>query len=221
MRQHPVSHGPAIGRIGVLAIEGGNADTVIRQQGRVDELRYIRHALHTARSVGQCDQTVSLAAAVGRVETEDRRDLAARARQPPTHISQQALEASRGIGVGEKTRRIQIFLASLPGDDLREVRREVGLGDPTIQNIAAWPASLVYRGNHHLLRFVSFCSSAAPKCASTLEREFNRLILPGVNPEEQGQVSSFVSGWIGRVLILSSFCLDHPEAPSVVARLWQ
>ena len=42
--QHAAAHRPAIGRIGVLAVEGGDADTTAWEQGSIDELPDVRHA---------------------------------------------------------------------------------------------------------------------------------------------------------------------------------
>ena len=64
MGQHAVPHGPAVGRVGILAIEGGNAHAAVREQGRSDEFRDAGNALRASDGMGQRDQAVRLAAAV-------------------------------------------------------------------------------------------------------------------------------------------------------------
>ena len=79
MRQHAFLHRPAIGGVGVLAIECGDAHRAARQQRGIDELRHILHALHASRRVNQRDQAMRLAAAVRGVQAEDGRRFAANA----------------------------------------------------------------------------------------------------------------------------------------------
>ena len=107
--------------------------------------------------MGQRDQPVGLAAAVGGVEPENRRDFTARSGQPAAHIGEQVLEASCGIGVREESSRIEVFLVSLTDNDLGQIRREVGLGNRSPENICTWPAGLEYRWDGH-----GFCSTCAP-----------------------------------------------------------
>ena len=97
------------------------------------------------------DQPVGLAATVGGVEPEDRRGLATGAAQPTTHVGEQVPQAARGVGVGEKTGWVAVFRAGAAGDDLREVGREIGLGNAAGQDIRARPAGLEYGRNRHLL----------------------------------------------------------------------
>ena len=55
MRQHAVAHGPAVGRVGVLAIKGGKAHFAARQQGGIDEFPDVGNALETSGGMSQCD----------------------------------------------------------------------------------------------------------------------------------------------------------------------
>ena len=100
--QNAVAHGTPVRRIGVLAVEGRNAHRPRRHQGRLDELRDIRNAFHAARHMGECDQSMSLAAAVRGIETKDRRRLATRPAKAPPDIGQQVLKPPGRIGPGEE-----------------------------------------------------------------------------------------------------------------------
>ena len=158
MREHAVAHGPAIGRIGILPIESRDADISFRQQGGIDELLDTGHAIHAPSGMGQRDQPVGLAAAVGGIEPENRCDLPARAGQPPAHVGEQVLEAPGGIGVGEEAGRVTVFLVSPADDDLGQIRREISLGNAPLQDVCARPASLENRGDRHI-----FCSTRSPR----------------------------------------------------------
>ena len=68
VRKKAFFHRPAIGRIRVLTVEGGDADAALRQKGGIDKIRNARHTLHAACGMAQCDQTMGLAAPVGGVE---------------------------------------------------------------------------------------------------------------------------------------------------------
>ena len=64
VRQHLVAHRPAIGRVGVLAIERGDAHRTVRKQAGVEELGHIPYAVHALRGMDQRDQAMRLAPAV-------------------------------------------------------------------------------------------------------------------------------------------------------------
>ncbi len=149
--QHPVSHAPAVGRIRVLAVEGGNAHAAVREQGRSDEFCDVRNTLQTSGDVSQCNQPVRLAAAVGGVKAENCRRLAPRAGQPPAHVEQQVAETARGVGVGEEAGWVEVFLRPPAGDDLRQIRREVRLSNRSFENIRAGSTGLEDRRNCHCL----------------------------------------------------------------------
>ncbi len=147
---HVFAHVSPVGRVGVLAIEGGNPDLALRDQLGVDELGDVGHSLHAARRVEQGDQGVRLAAAVGRVQPEDRRHLAAGAGQAGADVGQQVLEATRGVGVGEELRRYPVLSgAILATDHLRKVGRKVGLGDGPFQHIVARCTQIKDRRHSH------------------------------------------------------------------------
>ena len=149
--QHALAHGPAVGRVGVLAVEGGDADAAARYRRRVDELRGVRYPRHAPRGMGQGDQPVGLAAAIGRIEPEDRRGLASRARQPPAYVGQQVAKPPRGPGVGEETRRVAVFVVPRPppGGDASQIRREIGFRDRPRQDVGARAAGLEDRRDGH------------------------------------------------------------------------
>ena len=104
VRQYPVAHRAAVGRIGVLAVERGHAHRSRGQQRGVGELADARGGsgvLPRPHRVRQGDQRVRLAAAVGGIQAEDRRRLAAGPAQPPADVGQQVFEPARRVGVGE------------------------------------------------------------------------------------------------------------------------
>ena len=117
----------------------------LRQKGGIDKLRDTRHTLHAPGGMAQRDQPVGFTAAVGGVEPENRRDFTTRTAQPSAHIGEQVPEAPRGIGVGEETCRVKIFDIAHPDDDLSQVRRKVGLGNRSLENIRARPTCFKYR----------------------------------------------------------------------------
>ena len=148
--QHTIAHRPPVGRIGVLAVEGGDADRTLRHQGGRDELGDIRHARHATGGMDQRDQPVGLAAAIGGIETENRRYLAAGTGQAPTHIGEQIPQAPGGIGVGEETGWIDVFgTTALAAGNPGQVRREVSLGEVSREHIGARAASLEDRRHRH------------------------------------------------------------------------
>ena len=153
MRQHAFAHRPPVGRVGVLPVEGRDAHGSGRHERGLHELRDVRDAPHPARRVHQRDEPVGLAAAVGGVEAEDRGGLAARAGEAPSHVGEQVLEPPRRIGPGEEPGGVQVLRPAPARDDLRQVRREVGLGDRAPKDVVAWTGGLEDRRDGHGLRF--------------------------------------------------------------------
>ena len=120
---------------------------------------------------------MGLAPAVGRVEPKNRRDLATRAGQPPAHVGEQVLEAPGGIGVGKETCRIEIFGVALAEDHLCQIRRKVGLGHRSRENVCAWPAGVEDRGDGHAVFSTRVPGSSGSSSASVHES-------PGVSNRE-------------------------------------
>ena len=141
------------------------------QERGIDKLRNARHTLHAACGMTQSDQPMGLAAAVGGVEPEDRRDFTARSGQPPAHIVEQVLESPGGVGVGEEAYWIEVLRVPLAADDLGQVRREVGVGNIPLEDIDTWTARLVYRGNVHVARFT--CCPIVDISRTALYRSIN------------------------------------------------
>ena len=104
---------------------------------------------------------MGLAAAVGGIEPEDRRRLAARAREPAAHVGEQVPEAPRGIGVGEETHRVEVSGARPAGDHGGEVGGEVGVGDRSREDVRPRPTGLEYRGNGHVACFTRLAGRAS------------------------------------------------------------
>jgi hypothetical protein len=65
----PVAERQAVGRVAVLAVECGNANLALGEQGRVDELGDVPD--HAVDGMNQGDQAVGRTAAVLGVEPED------------------------------------------------------------------------------------------------------------------------------------------------------
>ena len=135
--QYVVVHGPAVGRIGVLAVEGGDAHSAFRQQRRIDELGDVRHGPEPARGVGQRDQAVRLAAAIGGIEAEDCSHFAAGPGKPSADVPEQALEPSCRVAVGEEPYRVPVLRASLPHDHRGQIGCEVRFRDLAPEHVAA------------------------------------------------------------------------------------
>ena len=87
----PSTISPAVGRVGVLAVEGGDTNRAARKKGGIHEFRNIGHALHSAHGMAQRDQPVRLTATVRGIEPKNRRDLTAGSRETPEHIRKQIL----------------------------------------------------------------------------------------------------------------------------------
>ena len=153
-RQHAVAHIPPVGGIGVLTVEGRDANRPPRHQRGVHELTDVRDTPHPARRMHECDQPVGLAPAVGGVETEDRGGLPARAGQAPSHVGEQVPEAPRRIRPGEEAHGVGVIRPAAPRDHLRKIRREVGVGDPTPEDILPRFRGLEDRRDRHRVRSV-------------------------------------------------------------------
>ena len=147
MGQHAVAHRSSVGRVGVLAIEGGDPDIARRECGGLYELRDVRYSFQAIGRVSECNQPVGLAAAVGRIEAEDGRDLAACPRKPPAHVGEQVLEPPRGVGVGEETNRVEVVGARPAAYDRGEARDKVGFGNRSGKDVLPRPAGLEDRGD--------------------------------------------------------------------------
>ncbi len=160
-----VAERPAVGRVGVLAVERRDANLPGGQQGRVDKLGGVGNALHPARRVNQRDQSVGLTAAVGCVEAEDGCGLAAGSAQAAADVREQALQPASGVCVGEEPRRIDVGWTATAADDRGEIGGEVGVGDRSTEDVLAWLAGLENRGGGHfggriapLLRFAALAA---------------------------------------------------------------
>ena len=151
VRQHPAAHRAAIGGVGVLAVERRHAHRFRRQQRRIDKLADARNRLLRPRAhrVHQGDQRVRLAAAVGGVEAEDRRRLAAGPAQPPADVGQQIFESARRVGVGEEPGRIAVLGAAPAADHGGQVGGEVGFGHAAGEHVGARPAGVEDRRRGH------------------------------------------------------------------------
>ena len=135
--QDAIAEVPAIGRIRVFAVKGGDAHGAGRQPLGIDELARVRHALHAAGGVQQGDQAVGLAAAVGGVQPEDGCRLSPAAAQARADVRQQVAQPAGGIGVGEKPRRLRVRRACRASDHGREIRREVRIRHAPRQHVRA------------------------------------------------------------------------------------
>ena len=153
MSQHAFAHRPPVGRIGVLSVEGRDAHGSDRHQRGLHELGDVCDAPHPARRVHQRDQPMGLAAAVGGIETEDRGDLAACASEAPSHVGEQIPEPPRRVGPGEEPGGVQVLRPAPARHDLRQVRREVGLGDHPLEDVLPWTRGLEDRRDGHGSRF--------------------------------------------------------------------
>ena len=142
LRQHPLAHLPAVRRIRVLPVEHGEPHGSWRKERRVQELLDLRNPGHPAGGVRERDEPVGLAAAVGGVEPEDRRRLAACPGEPTTNVAEQRLRAARRMRVPEEPHRIGVFLRAFATDNGRQLGRELGFADRPRQDIGARPAGL-------------------------------------------------------------------------------
>ena len=154
MSQHAFAHRPPVGRVGILPVEGGDAHGSGRRQRGLQELGDVCDAPHPARRVHQRDQPVGLAAVVGGVEAEDRGRLAARAGEAPPHIGEQVPEPPGRVRPGEEPGGVEILRPAPARDDLREIRREVGLRDRSLADILPRTGGLEDRRDGHGFRFV-------------------------------------------------------------------
>ena len=113
--QYAVAHGPAVGRIGVLAVEGGDAHSAPafkqQQQRRVDELGDVRHGPEPACGVREGDQAVGLAPAIGGIEAEDRSD----PRRQPRPADGRRSRAGSLVLVSGRCRRRTVSGPGTPG----------------------------------------------------------------------------------------------------------
>ena len=100
--QHATRKSSAVRWIGALSVEGGDTDRPGGQQRRIDELADVRHTVHPARSMSQRNQAVRLAAAVRRVETEDRSHRVASAAEAATDVGEEVPETAGRVRVGEE-----------------------------------------------------------------------------------------------------------------------
>jgi hypothetical protein len=72
--------GQPVGGVGVLPVQGGDADRAGRENGRIDEVLLVfGNALHSTDGVHQSDEGVSLTAAILRPQPDDGGDLSAAA----------------------------------------------------------------------------------------------------------------------------------------------
>ena len=85
--------------------------------------------------------------------------------------------SSCGIGVGKETCRIEIFGVALAEDNLCQIRRKVGLGHRSRENVCAWPAGVEDRGDGHAVFSTRFPGSSGSSSASVHES-------PGVSNRE-------------------------------------
>ena len=170
--QYAVAHGPAIGRIGVLAVEGGDPHSAVGQQRWVDELGDVRHGPEPVCGVREGDQAVGLAPAIGGIETEDGSDFAAGPGQPSADVPEQALEPSCRVGVGEEPHRVPVLGASLSRDHRGEIGCEVRFRDLAPEHVAPWRAGVEHGWNCHRFRSeLRWC----PVWPAYLTREGTRL----------------------------------------------
>ena len=88
------------------------------------------------------DQAVDLASAIGGIETEDRSDLATGPGEPSADVSEQALEPSCRVGVGEEPCRVPVFGASLAGDHRGQIGCEVRFRNLAPEHVVPWCASV-------------------------------------------------------------------------------
>ena len=158
--EHTVSHGPAVHGIGVLAVEGGEADRAGGHQLRIEKLGDVGHAFEPLCRVRERNQSVGLAPAVRGVEPEDCSHLAACARESPADVREEVPEAPRRIGVGEEAGRIAVLAARLPGDDGREVGGKVGVRNRAAQDVLARHARVENGCDAHPSRLTSFLVGA-------------------------------------------------------------
>ena len=164
-RADAFAHRAPVGRVGVLAVEGGEAHLAPRQKRRVDEVVRPRHRRQPPRDVREGDQAVRLAAAVRRVEAEDGGRLAARAAQAPAHVGQQVPEAASRKGVLEEPDRVDVLGAARARDDLREVGREVGVGHRAAHDVGARAAAVEDGRNAHRSLGIPAARFSAPHAA--------------------------------------------------------
>ena len=145
-----VSHAAAVRRIGVLAVEGGDAHGLSRDEGRVDELRRIRDAGHPPCRVNQRNKPVGFAAAEGSVEPEYRGNGRAGASNPSADVGEQALQTARRVRIGKEAIGLGILLRPpATPQDVREIGRKVTVAGRAREYVEAWLTEIEDRRNGH------------------------------------------------------------------------
>ena len=134
MGQDTIAHAAAVGRVGVLTVEGGNADFGLRDKLGVNELRDVGDAFHAVGGVVEGDQAVGLAAAVAGIEAEDGRGGAAVAGHASQHIAEEILEALGGVGVREEAIGLLVVVRGDVTDDLGQVGGKISVGNCALED---------------------------------------------------------------------------------------
>ena len=113
--------------------------------------------------MGQRDQAVRLAAAVGRVETENRSHRVAGSAQAAAHVGEQVLQATCRVGVGEERAGLAVAGARRAGQDLRQVGREILVGNRAVEHVRARAADVEDSREWHVAsRMVAVASPRRP-----------------------------------------------------------
>ena len=154
------AHVAAVGGVGVLAVESGDADFAGGDELRVNELADVGNAFHAVGRVGERYQAVRLAAAVTGVEAEYCGSRTAVAAQTGHHVAQQVLEALRGVGVGEKTLGLLVVVGGDAANDLGQVGGKIGLGERAFQHVFTRLAVFKDSWQVHTLICITFVMKA-------------------------------------------------------------
>lgn len=137
MRPDALAESAPVHGIRVFAVEGGDRHCRRRQHLTIDEFLDARDVASLPRHVRERDQGVRLAAAVLRVQAEDRRCLAAPPRDAKADAAQQLAQTLGWMRVGEERRRILILAGRLAIQNLRKVSGELGVLDGAKTDVVA------------------------------------------------------------------------------------
>ena len=133
--ENAVVHAATIGRVSVLAVEGGDADFRRGNELRINKLGDVGDALHAVGSVGQRNEAVGLAAAIAGIEAEDASGGAGVARETSQDIAQKIFQPRSRIGVGKKTGGNFVVIRGRAANDLGEVGCKVRIGNRAIEHV--------------------------------------------------------------------------------------
>jgi hypothetical protein len=186
MGEHALFHLSPVSGIGILAVKGGDADFTFGHKVCVHEFRDVQNAFHPARSMGERNKAVRLAAAVGSVETKDRSARTGIARKPTKNVPQQVLQPTRGVSLSEKARGLAVVGRGIASDNFGQICREVRFGDGAIEHILARGARIKNGRKTH--------AQVAKITIITTQFKTSRVKIR----DHPFYLSSYRSGWLGQ-----------------------